>query len=153
MVKLLLYIQIMLGCDVILTKEEKAYIAGIVDGEGSIMLLKFHKNQFPAPCISIASTTMELLDWIKLKTGMGTIKHKKNYNLERHRECFTYVVKYNDAITLLSAIEAYLVIETKRKRAKFILNGYKNVTPRNGRYSLEKLEAKQMFYEEFMKLH
>lgn len=37
----------------------------------------FHKNQFPAPCISITSTTMELLDWIKLKTGMGTIKHKK----------------------------------------------------------------------------
>lgn len=72
-----MYLQIMLGCDVIMTNEEKAYIAGIVDGEGSIMLLKFHKNQFPAPCISITSTTIELLDWIKLKTGMGTIKHKK----------------------------------------------------------------------------
>ncbi|MBU3209659.1 hypothetical protein [Clostridium algidicarnis] len=35
-----------------MTSEEKAYIAGIIDGEGSIMLLKFHHNQFPSPCIS-----------------------------------------------------------------------------------------------------
>ncbi len=57
--------------------EEKAYIAGIIDGEGSIMLLKFHNNQFPAPCISISSTTLELLEWLKNKTRVGTIKEKK----------------------------------------------------------------------------
>lgn len=44
---------------------EKAYIAGIIDGEGSIMLQKFHSNEFPAPCVSIASTSLELLEWIK----------------------------------------------------------------------------------------
>lgn len=48
-----------------MTSEEKAYIAGIIDGEGSIMLLKFHKNQYPAPCVSVASTTLELLEYIK----------------------------------------------------------------------------------------
>lgn len=57
--------------------EEKAYIAGIIDGEGSIMLLKFHNNQFPSPCISISSTTLELLEWLKNKTRVGTIKEKK----------------------------------------------------------------------------
>lgn len=57
--------------------EEKAYIAGIIDGEGSIMLIKFHNNQFPAPCVSISSTTIELLQWIKSITKMGTIKSKK----------------------------------------------------------------------------
>ena len=35
---------------------ERAYIAGIVDGEGSIMLTRFHKNQLPSPCVSVAST-------------------------------------------------------------------------------------------------
>jgi len=60
-----------------LITEEKAYIAGIIDGEGSIMLLKFHNNQFPAPCISISSTTLELLEWLKNKTRVGTIKEKK----------------------------------------------------------------------------
>lgn len=47
---------------------EKAYIAGIIDGEGSIMLIKFHKNQYPSPCISISSTNVELLEWIKQTT-------------------------------------------------------------------------------------
>ena len=39
----------------VLKETEKAYIAGIIDGEGSIMLQKFHSNEFPAPCVSIAS--------------------------------------------------------------------------------------------------
>jgi len=47
---------------------EKAYIAGIIDGEGSIMLIKFHKNQYPSPCVSISSTDVELLEWIKQTT-------------------------------------------------------------------------------------
>ncbi len=50
-----------------MTDAEKAYIAGIIDGEGSIMLTKFHNNQYPSPCISISSTTIELLEWIKKK--------------------------------------------------------------------------------------
>lgn len=46
---------------------EKAYITCIIDGEGSIMLIKFHNNLFPSPCISIASTTIELLEWVKFE--------------------------------------------------------------------------------------
>jgi len=60
-----------------MSPEEKAYIAGIIDGEGSIMLTKFHSNQFPAPCVTVASTSYELLEWIKNRTGIGTIKSKK----------------------------------------------------------------------------
>ncbi len=57
-----------------MTNEQKAYIAGIIDGEGSIMLLRFHGNQFPSPCISISSTTIELLEWIKSVTKIGNNK-------------------------------------------------------------------------------
>jgi hypothetical protein len=132
--------------------EEKAYIAGIIDGEGSIMLIKFHSNQFPSPCVSIASTTLELLEWIKSKTGVGTIKSKKNYNIDKHKNSFTYSVKYNDAIGLLEEIEPYLIIESKKKRARFIAENHKQVTPRNGRYSNEMLEAKERFYEDFISI-
>lgn len=137
---------------IVLTPEEKAYIAGIVDGEGSIMLIKFHRNQFPAPCLSISSTTLELLDWIKLKTGMGTITHKKNYNSEKYKESYSYVLKYDNAISLLKSIEPYLIIESKRKRALLLLTEYKSLTPRNGRYSFEALQAKERFYNDFLKL-
>lgn len=131
---------------------EKAYIAGIMDGEGSIMLLTFHNNQFPSPCVSISSTTLELLEWIKNKVQAGSIKGKKNYNADKHKNSHIYTLRYNDAINLLIDIEPYLVIESKKKRAQLLINQYKNVTPRNGRYSKEMLERKELLYEEFMKI-
>ncbi len=60
-------------------KTEKAYIAGIIYEEESIMLYKIHSNEHPSPCISIASTTLELLKWIKETIGKGSIIRKKNY--------------------------------------------------------------------------
>ncbi|HDK7166948.1 TPA: LAGLIDADG family homing endonuclease [Clostridium botulinum] len=135
-----------------MTNEQKAYIAGIIDGEGSIMLLKFHNNQFPSPCVSISSTTIELLEWMKDVTKIGTIKSKKNYNTEKHSNCFTYTIKYNDAINFLVQIEPYLVIKNKQKRAKLIIEKYKSVTPRNGKYSDEMLKAKEKFYKEFINI-
>ncbi|MBK1809711.1 LAGLIDADG family homing endonuclease [Clostridium sp. YIM B02505] len=135
-----------------MTNEEKAYIAGIIDGEGSIMLTSFHRNELHSPCVSIASTTLELLQWIKDKTNTGVIKRKKNYNTERHKDCFSYTLRYNDAINFLEMISPYLVIESKKRRALMIINEYKSLTPRNGRYSEELLEKKREFYERFIAL-
>lgn len=133
-----------------MTETEKAYIAGIIGDEGSIMLTRFHKNQHPSPCISIASTSLELLNWIKDKTGYGNIKSKKNYNTLKHQDSYVYTVKYNDAIELLNDFAPYLVIPQKIQRAELILSEYKSITPRNGRYSKELLQQKQAFYEKFM---
>ncbi len=64
-----------------MSPEERAYIAGIIDGEGSIMLIKFHNNQHPAPCINVSSASIELLEWIVKTTKMGRIQSKKIINL------------------------------------------------------------------------
>jgi len=135
-----------------MTELEKAYIAGIIDGEGSIMLQKFHSNEHPSPCISIASTTIELLNWIKLAVGKGIIKTKKNYNSNKHRDCYSYILKYNDALEFLELIYPYPVVNSKKKRAELILSKYKSLTPRNGRYSAKLLEAKLNFYNEFISI-
>ena len=142
-----------ISLEVIGIKEvEKSYIAGIIDGEGSIMLQRFHKGDFPTPCVSIASTTIELLEWVKEVSGVGIIKKKKNYNCEKHKDCYSYVVKHDKAIELIKDIYPYLVIESKKKRAELILMRYKAVTPRNGRYSEEMLREKEEFYEEFIRI-
>lgn len=133
-----------------MTNEEKSYLAGIIDGEGSIMLIKINKNQFPSPCISISSTTLELLEWIKLKTKTGTIRSKKNYNIDKHKDSYSYEVRYNDAINILIEIEPYLIIKSKKKRARLIIEKYKELTPRNGRYTNEMIEAKEEFYNQFI---
>lgn len=135
-----------------MTLEEKSYLAGIIDGEGSIMLTKFHNNQNPAPCISIASVSLELLEWIKDKTGLGVIKTKKNYKPDKHQNSYTYIVRYNDAMNILEMIEPYLVIKSKRQRTSMIIKDYKSLTPRNGRYSSELFSAKTEFHKRFMAL-
>ena len=96
-----------------LQPEDRAYIAGVIDGEDSIMLTRFQKNQHPAPCVTISSTSYELLLWIKNKTGLGRIVAKKNYNPGIHKDSCTYVTKYNEAISLLELIEPYMVIKQK----------------------------------------
>lgn len=135
-----------------MTETEKAYIAGIIDGEGSIMLQRIHKNEFPSPCVSVASTSLELLNWLKKTIGKGMIISKKNYNPEVHKDCYSYVLRRNDAIKLIDEICPYLVIDSKKKRAKLIIEKYKALTPRNGRYTDEMIKAKEDFYNEFISI-
>lgn len=96
---------------------QKAYIAGIIDGEGSVMLTRFHKNQLHSPCVTVASTDRDLLLWLLKTVGRGKILNKKNYNKSKHKNSYTYRVIYNDAISLLCEVGPYLIIESKKKRA------------------------------------
>lgn len=114
------------------------------------MLQSFHKTQLPSPCVLVASTSMELLIYLKQIIRCGVIVKKKNYNMEKHHDSYTFYVRYNNAINLLTEIEPYLIIESKKKRAKLIIEKYKALTPRNGRYSEEQLLLKELFYEEFI---
>lgn len=57
---------------------------------------------------------IELLEWVKDKAGIGNIKAKKNYKPDIHENLFAYTVRYNDAITLLTTVEPYLVIKQKK---------------------------------------
>lgn len=133
-------------------EEDKAYIAGIIAGEGSIMLEKIHKNQHPSPVVSVTLTTPELLKYLKNTLGSGTITKKTNYNKEEHKDCYTFVICYDSAINLLKDTYPYLIIKTKKLLAKMIIEKYKALPPRNDSYSYELLEKYHEFYERFMKI-
>ena len=135
-----------------MTLQQAAYIAGIVDGEGSISLVKQGKNQYHSPLISIASADLELLEWVQKTTGYGTIIKKKNYNPSKHKDSYAINIRYNQAISLLKEIVEFLVITRKKKRAQLILSEYKKVTLRNGRYNKDLLERKTIFYRNFMSI-
>ena len=135
-----------------MTNIEISYLAGVIDGEGSIMLSKYHKSEYPTPCISIASTDLELLEWVKHKIGSGSINKKKNYNLEKHKNSYAYSIYYDSAIKVMKCIYPYLVIVKKKERAKFIIDKYKEVTIRNGKYNEESRKLKEQFYIDFMKI-
>jgi len=131
---------------------EAAYLAGIIDGEGTITLTRMHRKENRRPCITIASTDKELLLFVQTLSG-GTLANKRNYKPKKHKDSFTLNIKKKESVLMiLQAISKYLRVDKKRKRALWILNYYESVTPRNGKYSKETLKRKIEFEEQFFKL-
>ncbi|MQR94992.1 LAGLIDADG family homing endonuclease [Fictibacillus phosphorivorans] len=131
---------------------EAAYLAGVIDGEGSIMLTRMHKKEFRRPCISIASTDLELLQYVHSLTG-GIVIGKKNYQPIIHRKSFTLTIKNkNTVFSILNQIAPFLRIDKKRNRALFILEEYNRVTARNGKYTADQLNQKILFEKRFFEL-
>jgi len=129
----------------------RSYIAGLFDGEGTITLSYKHKNDlFRAPVSSMSSTTFELLDLLK-SSYRGTISKQKIYK-EHHKQSWTWRLENDKCLKFINEILPFMHEPKKIRRAKFLLDNYKNVTRRNGRYKLEEVKAKKQFEEEFFKL-
>ena len=131
---------------------EAAYMAGIIDGEGSITLTRIHKNEHRRPCITISSTDKELLTYLQALGG-GTIINKKNYKPDKHLNSYTLNIKVKtDVLKVLKNVHTFLRVDRKRKRALLVLEQYELVTVRNGKYSKEALKRKLSFEDEFFQL-
>ena len=101
-------------------KWEAAYIAGIIDGEGSIILTRMHDKEHRRPGITIASTDKELLLYAQSLIG-GTIINKKNYNPEKHKNSYTLNITKKEVFPALKQISPFLRVNKKRLRALWIL--------------------------------
>ena len=117
---------------------EKAYLAGLVDGEGTVTLMKHHGNETPTPNATIANNNLELLEWVKTKVG-GMVVSKKR-RLPHHSNSYAWVIRQDRAIRFLEEIKQYLIV--KRQQAELITTTYKLVTHRAGRYTPEMLAKK-----------
>ena len=126
---------------------DKGYIAGIIDGQGSICLTKQHSNEFRSPSIQVSSTTYEILQYLKNKIG-GSISIKTK-NHANYKDSWVWQIKTNLTLELLEQIQDYLLVPEKKFRAKLLVSEYKKVTPRNGKYSEQKLAEKVVFEEKF----
>lgn len=126
------------------------YTAGLIDGEGSILLERNRANEHRSPAVTVASTTVEIVDWMKENWG-GSISIKPAKK-ESHKTGYQWHLKGNKAIEMMTILVEFLVEPTKKKRAAHIINNYKNVTMRNGRYNEERLTKKLQFEEDFFAL-
>lgn len=118
---------------------EKAYVAGIIDGEGTVTLAKHKSNALPSPEISIANNDIKLLLWVQNKVNGGVIVNKKKRK-QHHHDSYTWTIRYDKAMRLLDDIRDYLIV--KKQHADLILKEYKSVTHRTGKYSPEMLKRK-----------
>jgi len=129
---------------------EAAYVAGIIDGEGTITLVKKRRTErFKSIQISVSSTSYSLVRILQDMTGLGSVSQKRKAK-EHHRQSYAWSIHGNQqALAFLRAVLPFLREESKWKRAKKLLAEWNSVTKRNGKYNDKDLKAKEKFEREF----
>ena len=126
-----------------LSPVDAAYIAGLIDGEGTITLTRKHRNENRQLAISISSTEKNLLEFVLSTAGVGKITNKRIAQAH-HTPSFVYAIYNRQALDLLEQLLPYLR-GYKTRRAKLILRDYIKLTPRNGKYTPEQRLARKHF--------
>lgn len=118
------------------TKIELSYIAGMVDGDGTInitksikkrkckckMNIKEHIYEHKYPRLRITNTDLNLLNWIKKKLNVGHIyeNNRKTPSFNK-KQLYSYnISKTKDVIEIIKKIYPYLIV--KKKNAERILS-------------------------------
>ncbi len=123
-------------------KESLAYIAGILDGEGSIMIQKQASKSFMeqrarrgcfhphyAPAIRIGMQEKAALDFIVKTTGLGMVYEEKPYH--HKRPMYRWVLRSKSEITeFLTLVLPFLLV--KKNQAELALKFVKEWVSFNG---------------------
>ena len=121
---------------------DAAYIAGLIDGEGTItMVRRGRENRYPQ--VSIANNDLALLTWVQSKCGAG-IMATKPAKKATHRTGYALSFSHRVAMRLLTQVQPWLRTY-KGLRARMILIGFDKVNRPNGRYSPAELKARKDF--------
>ena len=132
-----------------LSPEEKAYIAGIVDGEGCISLYKNRATYIPR--LTIVNTNPLLSEYLQTKLGGNTYKSKKK---EGWKVAYNWQVQNQLALDIVKTLLPYLIL--KRELALLFLSLQairdtgKNGKKFKGRFTSEAKEGLEMV---FVRIH
>jgi hypothetical protein len=130
-----------------LSPTNAAYLAGLVDGEGSISLTRLHHGQNRQLALSISSTERAILEWVLNAARVGKITTKRTSS-PHHAPGLTYSVANRQALALLVQVAPYLK-SYKAERAQLVIDHYVRLTPRNGQYSEALRVARNEFERRF----
>ncbi|TDG15185.1 hypothetical protein E2F43_02825 [Seongchinamella unica] len=133
-----------------LSTAEAAYIAGLVDGEGSVTLTRKHRNENRHLGLTISSTEMQLLQFVVDAAGVGKISNKKA-SKPNHSHSYAYGVYNRQALQLIEQIYPHL-LSYKAERCALVLCDYLRLTPRNGKYTSEMIEERKRFECQFLSI-
>jgi hypothetical protein len=117
----------------LLSVAEAAYLAGLVDGEGTVTLSRKHAGDMRQLVVSIANTELQILEFALTCIGAGKLTRKPT-SKAHHTPSYSYALWNRQALDLLAQIEMHMQ-SYKRDRARLALSEYVRLTPRNGKYS------------------
>jgi hypothetical protein len=130
-----------------LSNEQAAYLAGIIDGEGTITLTRHNSYRHRYVSVTISSCELPLLEYIRGVVGVGRITTKRIYN-PKHSPGYTYQLSSRQALDLLEIVLPHLHTY-KKERAEFVLSNYLKLTPRNGKYTDKMINDRKKFIDAF----
>ena len=133
-----------------LTVVEAAYLAGLIDGEGTVTLTRLSRNRERGLAVTISNTELNILEHVLSCVGVGKITNKRKSGVN-HTPSYTYQITNRQALELLRQIGPFLRSH-KAARAQMVLKEYLRLTPRNGRYSREQLQLRDTFIREFFEI-
>lgn len=108
-----------------LSNPDAAYISGVFDGEGSIILYDRGFGGRQQLRITISNTDKPLIDWLKATVGSGTIITKKWTKPEHahYKTSYTWQIYGANAVSILQQMLPYLIV--KRERAEYAIETQK----------------------------
>jgi len=115
-----------------LTEAEKGYLAGIIDGEGCIMLArrkpKGKSDPVYAVYVGIGNTSTKLLEWLNEKLPGRSYVQSVSKSRIGTKPGYSWIISGNrQCIAFLEEIEPYLII--KKEQAKLLIEGYVHLSP------------------------
>lgn len=140
-----------------LPEVERAYAAGLIDGEGSIRMSQrgkhggtaFRVGQYTL-MVEMTNTDKEMLEWLKERFG-GTIAYLPESPKDNRRERWHWRIASNLALYCLDAVWPY--IRTKRTQAKLGRRFQRYVQYTGTPATPKRQRLHERFYQEFRALN
>lgn len=129
------------------------YVAGIVDGEGTISLhpyKTYYKGRGYMPYISVANTDRRLLDAMAeffKELGVSSSFCTKPARKANHKVSYAISVRGAKAIRLAKLLTGRLII--KKEQCAILAEEYEACTPKNGQYTPEQRKDKELLIDRF----
>jgi len=131
-----------------LSVSDAAWLAGLIDGEGTVTLSRKHRGDNRQLVVSISNTEIPMLKYAMRVIGAGKITRKRTSSA-RHTPSYAFSVSNRQGLDLLSQIEPYMK-SYKADRARLAIKHYVRLTPRNGKYTVALTQERKSFIDEFM---
>jgi len=144
-----------------------AYLAGILDGEGSLMIRKSTyrlrnpkfadcKNPSYNPRIGVKNTNEDVIKLFKQVFHGHYHKDKKLYpskwGVHQNKIIYSYGAEHRLAVVICKTLMPYLIIKKKQAEKLLELNALKHLK-RSNSYTLEMIEKFEKLYREVKHLN
>ena len=122
------------------------YISGFFDADGSISLIK-HSSENKTIQVSFHNTDLQLINsiraYIERELGFRGSLATKNPRQETHSISYDLKYSYKQALLIFEHLTS--CHRKKTHRIATVLKYYAQLTPRNGKYTIEMLNRRKAF--------